>query len=307
MSNEYTPVTMPAVLRSVMYTPGNNPRLLAKARTLPADVIVLDLEDSVPPSEKMAARETVRDAILAVAEGGADVYVRVNAWETGFTEGDVEAVAVLGLSGIVLPKAESDADVTRLDAKLADLEQKRGLKSASIAIQPIIETAKGVLNAQQVGAASQRVRSLVFGAVDYARDMRVHLTREGWEVFHARSHVAMVARALGLVAVDSAWPGYADADGFLKDCRLSRQLGYEGRVLIHPSQIAPAHSVYGPSPEDVERAKETVVVFEEGLAKGLASVPLHGSMVDWPVYRSARDLLATAELIAERERGRHSP
>lgn len=298
---------MPAVLRSVMYTPGNNPRLLAKACTLPADVIVLDLEDSVPPSEKMATRETVRDAIPAVAEGGADVYVRVNAWETGFTEGDVEAVAVPGLSGIVLPKAESDADVTRLDAKLADLEQKRGLKSGSIAIQPIIETAKGVLNAHQVGAASQRVRSLVFGAVDYARDMRVHLTREGWEVFHARSHVAVVARALGLVAVDSAWPGYADADGFLKDCRLSRQLGYEGRVLIHPSQIAPAHSVYGPSPEDVERARETVAVFEEGLAKGLASVPLHGSMVDWPVYRSARDLLATAELIAERERGRHSP
>jgi citrate lyase subunit beta/citryl-CoA lyase len=204
----------------------------------------------------------------------------------------------------VLPKAESSDDVTRLEAVLMGLEQERGLPIKSIAIQPIIETAKGVLNAQQVGAASRRVVSLVFGAVDYARDMRVHLTSEGWEVFHARSHVAVVARALGLVAVDSAWPAYADADGFLKDCRLSRQFGYEGRVLIHPSQIGLAHSVYGPSPEEIERAKETVTVFEEGLAKGLASVPLHGSMVDWPVYRAARDLLATAELIAERERAR---
>lgn len=304
MTLDYSPETMPVVMRSVMYTPGNNPRLVQKARTLTVDVIVLDLEDSVPPSEKVKARDMVRDAISTIAESGADVYVRVNAWNTGLTSGDLEVVVQRDLDGIVLPKTESAEDLANLDNELSALEEKNGLNAGVISVQPIIETARGILNAYQSVSGSERVNSLAFGAVDYARDMRVQLTREGRETLYARSQVAIAARALGVVAVDSAWPAYADMEGFVSDSRVGRQLGYEGRILIHPNQIEAAHSIYAPTQEEVERAREIIEVFEDGVAKGLASVPLRGSMIDWPVYRAARDVLAKADLIAQKEKAR---
>jgi citrate lyase subunit beta/citryl-CoA lyase len=300
----YRPVTMPAVLRSLLYVPGNNARLVQKARTFAADVVVLDLEDSVPFAEKAAARALVRDSIASVHESGADVYVRVNSWETGLTDADLEAVVRLGLGGVVLPKTETGDDVRRLGRKLDELERRAGLAFGVVAAQLIIETARGVLNAYECAVASKRVNSLCFGAVDYSRDMRVQLTRDGWEVFHARSQVGMVARAAGLVAIDSAWPAYADTEGFLKDAKAGAQLGYEGRVLIHPNQIDPAHAIYSPSKEEAERANEVVAAFEAGLERGQASVPLGGSMVDWPVYRNAKEVLAKADLISRKERAK---
>jgi len=302
----YKPVPMPAVLRSLLYVPGNNARLMQKARGFAADVIVLDLEDSVPFTEKAAARALVRDSIAAVRESGADVYVRVNSWETGLTDADLEAVVRPGLDGVVLPKAETPDDVRRLDRKLEQMERRARLAFGAVVAQLIIETARGVLNAHRCAVASRRVNSLCFGAVDYSRDMRVQLTRDGWEVFHARSQVGMVARAAGLVAIDSAWPAYADAEGFARDTKAGAQLGYEGRVLIHPNQIEPAHTIYTPSKEEAEQAREVVAVFEAGLTKGQASVPLRGSMVDWPVYRNAKEVLAKADLIAEREHGKQA-
>ncbi|MDP3064161.1 MAG: CoA ester lyase [Chloroflexota bacterium] len=293
---------MLAVLRSLLYVPGNNARLVLKARGFAADVIVLDMEDSVPFTEKEAARALVRDSIATVRESGADVYVRVNSWETGLTDADLEAIVRPGLDGVVLPKTETADDVRRLDRKLEELERRVGLAFGAVAAQLIVETAKGVLNAYQCAVASRRVNALCFGAVDYSRDMRVQLTRDGWEVFHARSQVGMVARAAGLVAIDSAWPAYADAEGFVKDTKAGAQLGYEGRVLIHPNQIEPAHAIYSPSNADVEQAREVVAAFESGLERGAASVPLRGSMVDWPVYRSAKEVLAKADLTVQKER-----
>ncbi|MFQ5710494.1 MAG: HpcH/HpaI aldolase/citrate lyase family protein [Candidatus Geothermarchaeales archaeon] len=302
MEVEYKPSTMPVVMRSVMYTPGNNPKLIEKARTFNADVIVLDLEDSVPPAEKIKARDMVRDSIPKVAESGADIYVRINDWGTGLTEGDLEAIVQPKLSGIVLPKTESPEDVVKLDEKLTELEEKRGIKPGSIAVQLLIETAKGVVNVYQSAIASDRVNSLVFGAVDYTRDMRIELTKEGNEILPARSQVAIAARAANLVAIDTPWPPFKDVEGFIRDTKFGRQLGYEGRMLIHPNQIEPSHEIYSPPKDDVDYAREVVKVFEEGMKKGLASVPLRGKMLDWAVYRTARDVLAKADLIAEYEK-----
>ena len=176
---EYVPSTMPVVQRSVMYTPGNNARLIEKARTFTSDLVVLDLEDSVAPTEKESARCLVGESTAAVAESGADVYARLNAWDTGMTDEDLEAIVGPSLDGVVLPKTESPEDVLRLDEKLSSLEEKAGMPRGAVSVQLLAETAKGIVNAEASGRSNSRVNSIVFGAVDYARDMRIKLTGAG--------------------------------------------------------------------------------------------------------------------------------
>ena len=298
---EYTPSTMPVVMRSVIFTPGNNEDLVVKARNLTADVIALDVEDSVPPLEKERALEVVTKNIPLVAESGGDVYVRVNAWDTGLLKRDLESIVQPGLTGIVIPKTETPDDVIRADRLLIELEKNRGMEVGTVQLQLLIETARGVIFAYECGMASSRVNSLVFGAVDYTRDMRVKLSTTGEEVMHARSAVAVAARAARIVAIDPPWPAFSDTEGFAAHSRVGAQLGYEGRMLIHPNQIGPSEEIYAPAPEAVEYAREVVAMFRAAIAEGKASVALRGSMIDWAVYRAEADVLAKVDLIAEKE------
>jgi citrate lyase subunit beta/citryl-CoA lyase len=287
------------VMRSVFYVPGNNEKMVAKAPEFPADIITLDLEDSVPPAEKVKARELVRENLKYAGSGGSTVYVRINNWETLLTNDDLEAIVHERLSGVCLAKCGGPDHVQRLDWKLEELERRRNLKVGSIAIQLLIETAKGVINAYPSAIASKRVSSLIFGAVDFTKDMRVKYTLEADEQFYARAHTAVAARAAGCIAIDCPFVAYKDTEAFEKSTRFGRQLGYEGRMLIHPSQIEPSHRIYTPSPEDVEWAQGVVKVFEEeGIAKGAAAVSYQGKMVDTPVYENARTILAIMNEIA---------
>jgi citrate lyase subunit beta/citryl-CoA lyase len=241
----------------------------------------------------------VRENLKLVGSGGSTVYVRLNNWETLMTNEDIEAVVYEGLAGVCLAKCGGPDDVKRLDWKLEELERRRGLKVGSIAVQLLIETAKGVMNAYPSALASKRVNSLIFGAVDFTKDMRVKLTSEGAEQLYARSHTAVAARAAGCVAIDCPFVDIKDSEAFEKSTRFGRQLGYEGRMLIHPSQIEPSHRIYTPAAEDVEWARGVVKVFEEeGIAKGMAAVTFNGKMVDTPVYDNARTILATVAEIA---------
>jgi len=290
------------VMRSVFYVPGNNEKLVSKAPSISADIITLDLEDSVPPAEKPKAREMTRENLKYAGSGGSIVYVRINNWETEMTNDDCEAVVHEGLSGVCLAKCGGPEHVIRLDWKLEELERRRGLEIGSIAIQLLIETAKGVINAYPSAIASKRVNSLIFGAVDYTKDMRVKLTSEGEEQYYARAHTPVAARAAGCVAIDCPFVAYKDIEAFEKSTSFGRQLGYEGRMLIHPGQIEPSHRIYTPSPEDVEWAQGVVKVFEEeGIAKGAAAVSYQGKMVDTPVYENAKTVLATMEEISALE------
>jgi citrate lyase subunit beta/citryl-CoA lyase len=287
------------VMRSVFYIPGNNLKFIEKAPVTPADIITLDLEDSVPPDEKPKAREMVRENLKLAGSGGSTVYVRVNNWETLMTNDDLEAIVHEGLSGVCLAKCGGADHVQRLDWKLEELERRRGLKVGSIAIQLLIETAKGVMNAYASACASKRVNSLIFGAVDYTKDMRVKLTSEGQEQYWARASVPVAARAAGCIAIDCPFVDVKNMDAFKESTRFGRQLGFEGKMLIHPDQIMPSHEIYTPSAEDVEWAEGVVKVFEEeGLAKGKAAVTYKGKMVDTPVYDNARTILATRDEIA---------
>ena len=288
------------VMRSVFYVPGNNEKMVAKSPEIPADIITLDLEDSVPPAEKPKARELTRENLKYAGSGGSTVYVRINNWETLMTNDDLEAIVHEGLSGVCLAKCGGPDHVQRLDWKLEELERRRSLKVGSVAIQLLIETAKGVMNAYPSAIASKRVNSLIFGAVDYTKDMRVKLTDEGEEQKYARAHAAVAARAAGCIAIDCPFVNFKDMEAFEKSTRYGRQLGYEGRMLIHPGQIEPSHKIYTPDTDDVEWAKGVVKVFEEeGIAKGSAAVSYKGKMVDTPVYENARTILAiVAEIVA---------
>ena len=287
------------VMRSVFYIPGNNLKFIEKAPVTPADIITLDLEDSVPPDEKVKAREITRESLKLAGSGGSTVYVRVNNWETLMTNDDLEAIVYEGLSGVCLAKCGGADHVQRLDWKLEELERRRGLKVGSVAIQLLIETAKGVMNAYPSALASKRVNSLIFGAVDYTKDMRVKLTSEGQEQYWARASVPVAARAAGCVAIDCPFVDVKNIEAFKESTRFGRQLGFEGRMLIHPDQILPSHEIYTPSAEDVEWAEGVVKVFEEeGLAKGKAAVTYKGKMVDTPVYDNARTILTTRDEIA---------
>ena len=287
------------VMRSVFYVPGNNEKMVAKSPEIPADIITLDLEDSVPPAEKPKAREVTRENLKYAGSGGSTVYVRINNWETLLTNDDLEAIVHEGLSGVCLAKCGGADHVQRLDWKLEELERRRGLKVGTVAIQLLIETAKGVMNAYPSAIASKRVNSLIFGAVDYTKDMRVKLTDEGEEQYYARAHVPVAARAAGCIGIDCPFVNYKDNEAFEKSTRFGRQLGYEGRMLIHPSQIEPSHRIYTPAPEDVEWAQGVVKIFEEeGIAKGSAAVSYKGKMVDTPVYENAKTILAIMDEIA---------
>lgn len=294
------------VLRSVMYVPGNKEEMLGKIPRLTSDVITIDLEDSVPPAEKEKARGLAHSHLKMAADTGADVYVRLNNWETGMTNADCEAVVDKGLNAVCLAKCGGPDDVKRLHWKLEEMEQKNGLEPGSIQIQLLIETAKGMMNVYEAALASPRVSSLIFGAVDFTTDMRVTLTQpNGQEQEWGRARMACAARAAGLIAIDCPYVAFKDTEGFEEDTRYGRQLGYEGRMLIHPSQIEPAHKIYSPAPERVEWAKAVVKVFEEeGIAKGSAAVTLNGHMVDTPVYLNAKQILDAITQIEEKEKKR---
>jgi citrate lyase subunit beta/citryl-CoA lyase len=289
-------------MRSVFYIPGNNEKMVAKAPETPADIITLDLEDSVPPAEKPKAREIVRENLKFAGTGGSRVYVRVNNWETLMTNDDLEAVVHEGLSGICLAKTGEPDNVKRLDWKLEELERRRGIPVGTVAIQLLIETAKGMMNAYYSAIESKRVNSLIFGAVDYTKDMRVKLTSEGAEQLYGRYFTAVAARAAGCVAIDCPFVDFKNMEAFEKSVLEGRQMGYEGRMLIHPSQIEPSHRLYMPSADDVEWATGVVKVFEEeGIAKGAAAVSYKGKMVDTPVYGNALQILATMKEISDME------
>ena len=293
------------LLRTVLFTPGNNMKMIRKAGTLAADALILDLEDAVPMADKETARTLVRDSIAELSAKGLDLLVRVNALTTGLAGQDLEWVAQEGLVGIVLPKVESRDDVLEFARLIDQQEKKKGKEPGSLLLIPILETAKGVLNAYEISMASQRIIAICFGALDYARDMGVTLSREGTELLYARSRLAISARAAGVQAIDTPWIDIADEEGLVREAEMARRLGFRGKLLIHPGQIEPVHRVFSPSQPEVEYATEVVAAFRASNARGVGAISLEGKMIDIANFRQAEDLLALDEAIAAREERRH--
>lgn len=290
------------VMRTNLYIPANNPIFVGKCAKYPADNITFDIEDAVPPQEKANARKMASENLKKAASGGAEVYVRVNGWHTEYTNDDLEAVVYPGLDGVTLPKTRNVDDVKRLDWKLSELELRRGIPEGTIKIAVLLETAEGIMNAYPICTASPRIVAAFFGAVDYCADMRIERTNLADEQKVARSIVAVAARAAGIAALDAPFADFSNMDDFKQNTLDGRQMGYEGRMIIHPSQVPVAHELYSPTAAQVSHAKKVKEFFEtEGLAKGLASVSMDGQMVDTPVYTSALDVIKLYEAITAKE------
>lgn len=288
-------------LRTLLSVPGNRQKMIDKARHLPADVLILDLEDSIPRSEKAAARTMVRESIAGMALAGQQVFVRINSIAGGLALEDLEAVIAPGLDGINQPKPATAGDVIAVADIIERLERERGIEWGSIKLLPWVETAKGLLNAFDIASASPRVVGIVFGAEDFALDTGIMRTEEGDELLYPRMTVVVAARAAGVAAVDTPYNNFRDEAGLALEAALARNLGFDGKFLIHPDQIAPVNRIFRPTGEQIARARQVVAAFEAAEAQGLGSTSLDGKMIDTPIANQARRLLTMADAIARRE------
>ncbi|MCP5150326.1 MAG: CoA ester lyase [Ectothiorhodospiraceae bacterium] len=292
-----------SVNRSFLFAPGNHARRVEKALGLDADAVILDLEDAVAVAEKPATRGLVAAALSRPRRGAA--YVRVNAIDTPFCYGDMLAVVVPGLDGVVLPKVESAAALVTADWLLAQLERERGLAPGAVDLMPIVETGKGLDAVEAIARAGTRVRRLAFGAGDFTLDMGMRWTHGESELDYARARIATTSRAAGLEPpVDTVFVHLGELDALRASTERARDLGYQGKLCIHPEQVGPVNAVFSPTPEQVARARRYVAAFEAAEAAGSASIQVDGFFIDYPIVEQARRLLAAADAIATRESAR---
>jgi len=280
------------MFRTLIFVPGASVRFVEKAKTLEADVVCLDLEDSVPANEKEAARKTIAGALVQRQEYRKPVYVRTNSPESGLIGEDLKAAVQKGIDGIVVPKVNDANEVVEIKNMIASLERERG--TGRVAIMPSIETARGVVNAYSIASADERVNALVFGVFDFMHDMRMDYNEsDGSGYAYARAKVPVDARAAGIGALDAIWQKVDDIDGLVKDATAAKRLGYSGKTIIHPGQIAPVHKVFLPSKSEVEWAKKVVAALGEAMEKGSGrgAVKLEGRMIDAVHYKQARAIL----------------
>ena len=223
------------------------------------------------------------------------LYVRINGVNTPWAVGDIMAVVGNSPAGIVVPKAECAEEVRRVDWLVAQLEKEYGLPGARIELIPLVESARGVAAACSVASSCPRVKRLAFGAVDYTLDMGIKLTGEGSELFYARSHLAVASRAAGLEGpIDTVYVNLKDDAGLREDCRVARDLGFSGKLVIHPAQIGPVNDIFSPSPAEIDYAAKVVSAFDKAEADGIAAVQLDGKFIDYPVAEWARRTLSVA-------------
>ncbi len=283
--------------RSALYIPGANARALAKGRTLPADILILDLEDAVAPEAKETARDALRDLLAEGGYGGREILVRINGLETEWGADDLAATANAGADAILLPKVESAETVRAAEAALEAAGAPAGL-----ALWCMIETPLGVLRAQEIAAAAPRLAGLVMGTSDLAKDLNCRHTPDRAPLLTSLSLTLLAARAHGLAILDGVHLDLADDTGFEAACRQGRALGFDGKTLIHPKTIAAANAAFGPSDADLETARRTVAAYEQAAAQGQGVALLDGKLVEALHADEARRLLDLAAMIAVLER-----
>jgi citrate lyase subunit beta/citryl-CoA lyase len=282
-----------------LFVPGGRADMLEKAGRFPADVLCLDLEESVLPTEKAHARGLVHAAIGWLHTAGRATQVRLNSIQSGETRADLEVAVQPGLAGVLLAKAESPQDVRDVDVLLREQELKHDITPGTIELTIAIESARALLRCEEISHASTRLVALMLGGEDFAFDLGVQRTRDGAELSYPRAVVATCARAANLIALDTPWADIHDIDGLVADAERAKAVGFGGKYIIHPTHIDPVHRVFSPNEADVARAHELLAAWAEAEAKGLGAVQVDGRMVDRPVVERARRVIELAEAIAK--------
>jgi citrate lyase subunit beta/citryl-CoA lyase len=282
----------------MLYMPGSNPRALEKARTLPADALIFDLEDAVAPDAKAAARQTIAAAVEAGGYGRRELLLRVNGLATPWGYADLAAAARMKVDAVLLPKVESADLVRQAESVLA-----ANGAPPQMAIWCMMETPLGMLNAKEIAAASPRLGGLVMGTSDLAKDLHAAHTRERLPMLTALGLCLLAARAYGLAILDGVHLDLNDDEGFAHSCRQGRDLGFDGKTLIHPKTIAAANAAFAPSPDEVEWSRRIIAAHAEAAAQGKGVVLVDGKLIENLHVENARRLVAMAEQIAEMAAG----
>ena len=278
--------------RSVLYIPGSNARALVKARNIPVDALILDLEDAVAPAAKEAARAAVRDALEADGYGRRERAVRVNGLDTPWGRDDLVAVAGMRADAILIPKVGS---AEQLRSVVSALELLRAPESLSV--WAMMETVAGVLNAAAIAAAHRRLACIVMGTNDLAKELRVPLTPERLPLQLSLQSCVLASRANGVACVDGAYNAFRDLEGFRASCLQGRELGFDGKSLIHPGQAPIANEVFGPSEDELDLARRQIEEFERTVREGRGVAVVDGQIVENLHVENARRLLAEAESV----------
>jgi citrate lyase subunit beta / citryl-CoA lyase len=290
--------------RSFLFAPGNRPRMVQKVITFGADAIILDLEDAVPIAEKAATRGAIKEALLSYPHArSCHTYVRVNSLDTGLTADDIRGILCPALDGIILPKVESAEELRAGEASLGQAETEGGLPAGRIDLIPIIETAKGVLNAQSIASAGTRARRLAFGAGDFTFDLGVNWSGDCPAIMLPRMLLPVISRAAGLEPpFDTVYLDIHDLEGLRQETETAKALGFQGKMCIYPAQVAVVNAVFSPSDAEIAYARKAIEAFTMAEAQGQASCLVDGKMIDYPLAERAKRVLAMAEVLGRAER-----
>jgi citrate lyase beta subunit len=278
--------------RVLLFMPGDSLPKIEKGIALGVDSLIMDLEDGVAVNRKADARQTIAHALTTLHFGRSEPLVRVNPVGSGLESDDLAAVLPAHPAGIVLPKVESAEQVRWLSAQIAAQERESGWPAGEIRLLAIVETALGVVNLREIATSDPRLESLIFGAEDLAGSLGAVRTAAGWEVFYGRSAVVTHAAAYGLGAVDTLFTDFTDEAGLLADAKLSVQMGFTGKLAIHPKQIGPILAAFTPSAAELEAAEALIAAYEAHQAAGRGAFAYGGRMVDMPMIRAARRVLS---------------
>jgi len=286
--------------RTMLYLPGNNPNMLVRGHLFGSDGIIMDLEDAVPVKEKDAARIMVAAFLKWGDFGNVEVTVRINGADTPFWREDLAAVVPhKRLDGVRLPKADDPETIRRVDEELNRQEEKNNIKIGHIKLFCILETARGIWNAYDVAKASDRVTAILPGGEDLVADLKTSRSPEGVELEWSRKMLIVAARAAGVDAIDTVYPQVGDDEGLRQETALAKQLGFDGKSVIHPNQIPVIHEIFTPTEIEVEKAKRIVAAAKDASERGLGAVAVDGRMVDAPVVKRAEYILVKAGLKEE--------
>ena len=294
---------MSILIRTALFVPGNRPDRIEKAFNTEADVVIIDLEDAVPISEKESSRSKVREKVAQFADRM--ILVRINDLGSPFIKGDLEEAIVEGVNGIVFPKVEKADDIREINSLLLEVEKKRALPEGSIQVFPLIESAAAVQQIYDIVSTKtkpERIYTVAFGAADYTLDMGIEMTLEGNELFHARSKIAIACRAAGIAPpVDTPFMiDLKNTEALISDARRAKELGFQGKLVIHPNQVEPCNRMFSPTTEEIAKATKIVQAFEEAEVAGMAAIQLEGKFIDYPVVKRAKELLVLATAIGKK-------
>ncbi|RYF52528.1 MAG: CoA ester lyase [Comamonadaceae bacterium] len=291
-----TPPTV-APLRSLLFCPATSPRRVRKMTELAPDAAALDLEDAVTDENKSAARAQAREGIAEIAS--VRTYVRVNHPSTGRTQADIEAVVQPDLNGIVLPKVEDAETIRQADEWITAAEKLHGVEAGTTRLLVLIESARGIADARGILEASDRVETAVFGAHDFMLDLGIDgldHSDGAEELLYARSALVIAARAARVSApLDGPFIAFREDDQFVEMCRQARRMGFRGKMLIHPSQVALSHIGFAPTDDEVATASTIIEQFAEAEAQGAAAIVVNGRLVDYPIVDRARQIIEASQ------------